>query len=119
MIGVFAASDSGAKQNLDTIAAAGGTGQAFIIDVGQDVTQAFIDALNVIRSVSLACEYQVPMPANGGELNYGQVNVEHTPPGATTPDTVLYVTTAAGCDPVTGGWYYDVDPASGGTPRRS
>ncbi len=35
-----------------------------------------------------------------------------------TAETIYYVVDAAGCDPMTGGWYYDVDPAMGGTPTK-
>ena len=31
---------------------------------------------------------------------------------------MLYVPTAAECDAATGGWHYDVDPASGATPAK-
>jgi hypothetical protein len=36
---------------------------------------------------------------------------------ASGPEEVLYAGSAARCDPVRGGWYYDVDPSMG-TPTR-
>jgi hypothetical protein len=101
---------------MDTIASAGGTTQAFIIDAAGNVSQAFLDALKEIRGQSLACAYQIPPPPSGQELDYNTLNVEHTPPNSTTPTTILYVRTADACDPTAGGWYYDSDPASGGHP---
>ncbi len=116
VIGVFSGNDQAAQADLDQIAASGGTGQAYFIDVNGNVGQAFLDALHAIQGTSLACEYQIPAPPPGETLDYNQVNVEHTPPGAMAPETVFYVGDAANCDPTTGGWYYDVDPAQGGTP---
>jgi hypothetical protein len=118
VIGVFAGNNMNAKADLDEIAAKGGTQQAFLVDASQDVTQQFIDALNAIRGEKLACEYLVPAPPPGETLDYGKVNVEHTPTGASMPSTIFYVSDAAGCDATTGGWYYDVDPAQGGAPTK-
>jgi len=111
VIGVFAGNDPTAKATVDQIAAAGGTTSAFYVDANQNVNQAFLDALNAIRGTKLACEYQIPAAPPGETLDYGQVNVKHTPAGSTTPETIYYVASAAACDPVTGGWYYDVDPS--------
>jgi hypothetical protein len=118
VIGVFSGNDLNAQSNLNQIAAAGGTQQAFFVDSNQNVAQAFLDALNQIRGTKLACEYQVPAPPPGESLDYGQVNVEHTPPGQTQRATVLYVGNAFDCDPATGGWYYDADPVNGGSPTK-
>ncbi len=118
VIGVFAGNDMTAKTNLDMLASAGGTNQAFIVDTSTNVEQAFLQALNAIRGQKLACEYLIPTPPAGQTLDYGKVNVEHTPMGSATPTTIYYVGDASKCDPTTGGWYYDVDPASGGTPTK-
>jgi len=118
VIGVFAQNDAVAQANLDAIAASGGTGNAFFITGDQDVTTAFLDALHAIQGETLACDYLIPQPPDGSDLDYGKVNVEYTPTGASMPETVFYVSTAAACDDMTGGWYYDVDPASGQTPTK-
>jgi hypothetical protein len=118
VIGVFGAGDVGAQQNLDTIAQKGGTGSAFFITDNQDVTQAFLDALHAIQGETLACEYQIPAPPDGSDLDYSKVNVEYTPPGANMPTTVFYVGGAAACDAVQGGWFYDKDPAAGQVPTK-
>ncbi|MFT3774229.1 MAG: VWA domain-containing protein [Minicystis sp.] len=119
-IGVFSPSDitAGAQDNLDQIASAGGTTKAFIIDTSQNVQQQFLDALNAIRGTKLACEYAVPAAGSSGPLDFGEVNVEHTPPGASAPTTIGYVGDVGHCDPVDGGWYYDVNPSMGGTPTK-
>jgi hypothetical protein len=108
VIGVFA--DVNAQTTVDTIAQAGGTQQAFLVDPGSnDVTTSFQAALDSIRSAALECEYNVPQPGGGQMVNYGQVNVEHTPSGGAS-STLYYVGDASGCDGTTGGWFYDTDP---------
>ncbi|WP_437630330.1 VWA domain-containing protein [Sorangium sp. So ce854] len=118
VIGVFDGDDDGAQATMDRIAEGGGTTSAFFIDTSTDVTQAFLDALTAIRGQSLACEYQVPAPSAGQTLDYGTLNVEHTRPQAGDPTTIFYVSDEASCDAAAGGWYYDVDPATGGTPTK-
>ncbi len=119
VIGVFAPEDAVmATMNLNALAVGGGTGQAVVISTMQDVTQMLQVALNQIRTQAVACQYLIP-PPSGGAIDFNKVNVQFTSGAgatATSPATVGYVKSKAGCDPVRGGWYYDVDPASGGTP---
>lgn len=115
VIGVFAPADASiATQNLNALAQGGGTGSAVVISTSQDVGQALQTALNQIRTSAVACQYQIP-PATGGTIDFTQVNVELTSASAAVT-TVPYVKSRAGCDATRGGWYYDVDPATGGTP---
>ena len=120
VIGVFSPTDNqpptNAQQNVDTIASAGGTKQAFIVDTTGNVGQQFTDALNAIRGQALACEFSLPDPPEGGALDFGKVNVSFSSNGQT--NNVYYVGDKSKCDPNTGGWYYDVDPASGATPTK-
>ncbi|HXJ21059.1 MAG TPA: hypothetical protein VMT03_12575 [Polyangia bacterium] len=118
VIGVFAASDaSNAQMNLNTIASAGGTNQAFIINTSGNVATAFISALNSVRSQGLACQYMVPQPAgDGSQLDYFSVNVQFTPSSG-QPVTIGNVKNSASCSSTQGGWYYDVDPSTGATPK--
>jgi hypothetical protein len=119
-IGVFSPDDitNGAPANLDQIAAAGGSTSAFIVDTSQNVETQFLAALDAIRGTKLACEFAVPAAGDAGQLDYGKVNVEYTGPGSASPTTIGYATNLAGCDATNGGWYYDVDPATGGTPTK-
>jgi hypothetical protein len=119
-IGVFAPADisAGAPQNLDQLAAAGGTTKSFVVDTSQNVEASFLAALNAIRGTKLACEYAIPPAGSSGALDFGKVNTEYTPSGGSAPTTVGYVPDLAGCDPTQGGWYYDADPAQGGTPTK-
>jgi hypothetical protein len=97
---------------LNGIAAAGGTGQAFLITADPNAEQAFLDALNEIQGAALPCAYVIPDPPMGEELDFGQVNVEYTPGGGGQPSTISKVDNEAACGPA-GGWYYDnpADPA--------
>lgn len=115
-IGVFTPSDatSGAAA-VNQIASAGGTKQAFVINtMGQDVEAQFQAALTSIRGAALPCQYEVPLP-EAGNADYGKINVQYTS-GAGMAMGFPYVESAARCG-TGGGWYYDVDPAEGGTPR--
>lgn len=116
-IGVF--TPDGATQgrnNLDTIAQAGGSDEAFIVDTMQDVRQEFLDALEEIRGEGLTCELALPEPPPGRSLDFRKVSVVITEGQNAT--TVDYVGAGvAGCDPVAGGWYYDEDPTVDGGPE--
>lgn len=111
VIGVFAADEAAnAKTNLDQIASAGGTTQAFLVTTGTTTTAQFVAAMNAIRDRALPCEYAIPTP-EAGTIDYGKINVQHTATsGAKT--IVPNKPNASACD-AAGGWYYDVDPATG------
>ena len=122
-IGVFAAADvqAGAPAGLNRIALAGSNNAqgAFNIETSNnDVEAQFLNALTTIRGTKLACQYQLPAPTGAGALDYNEVNVEYRPSTGGTPTTVLYTETVAACDPTAGGWYYDVDPGTGGAPTK-
>ena len=94
---------------LNSIAASGGTGSAFIVQPNGNTTQQLIDALNAIRGTLLSCEFDIPQP-DVGQLDFNLVNVELTLEGQAA--TVIPKVDGIGnCDPLQGGWYYD-DPAA-------
>ena len=114
VIGVFTQDEDlelGARQNLNRVAMAGGTDQAFIVDAGQDVAGQFLEALNVIRGARLSCEFKIPESDGTREVDLNKVNVDFTM--GTTTTRVPRVNSLSACDPVRGGWYYDVDPSAG------
>jgi hypothetical protein len=117
VIGVFGPEDADAPANLNSIATAGGTDSAFIVDTTRDVASELTQALNAIRGTTLACDFEIPVPEHGGTLDYSRVNVEVADAGGSSTD-LYYVTDAAGCDPALGGWYYDADPALGAQPTK-
>ncbi|HEY0706379.1 MAG TPA: VWA domain-containing protein [Polyangia bacterium] len=115
VVGVFSAAEiATAGPQLDSVAMAGGTGQAFVLTASDDLAKSLQDALNTIRGSALSCEFKVP-PGKGDGIDFGKVNVRFTPTSGARED-LPYVRTKAGCDPVRGGWHYDVDPANGGKP---
>jgi hypothetical protein len=115
VIGVFGPDEAAsATMNLNQLAAGGGTGTAVVINTNQNVTTALQAALTQIRTMAVACQYKIPL-ANVGAIDFGKVNVQLTGTGGLAA-TVGHVTTQAACDPTKGGWYYDVDPSTGGTP---
>ena len=114
VIGVFGPNDSGAQQNLNSIAQAGGSSSAFMVDTSGNVTQQFLAALDQIKGSALACEFQVPTP-EAGTLDYQKVNIDVETPSGT--QKLFYVEDASKCDPQNGGWYYDIPPSQG-TPTK-
>jgi hypothetical protein len=115
VIGVFTPTEATeARPLLEGLATAGGSGMPFLLDPTQDLTQKFQEALSQIRGAALACEYMLP-PAQTGALDYDKVTVRFK--GTMGDEDVPRVMNAAACDPMRGGWYYDVDPKNA-TPTR-
>lgn len=89
--------------DLNALASAGGTGQAFIVNAtGTAVGGNLTAALVAIRGASLACEYTLPAAPEGQTLDIGAVNVKHTSSAAAT-STVPYSEGCASGE----GWRYD------------
>jgi hypothetical protein len=98
--------------NLDQVATAGGTGQAYLIDTTQDTTARFVAAMNAIRGrAALPCEYPLPKSSSGAELDPGKVNVTFTESTDAGKAVLLQVPNETSCDVKQGGWYYD-DPTT-------
>jgi hypothetical protein len=95
--------------DLNQIATAGGTMQAYLVDTGQDVATQFATALNSIRSRALTCNYRIPA-STSGPLDYEYVNVNATIGSGGTPSGVRRVAGSMACDGG-GGWYYDNNAA--------
>jgi hypothetical protein len=111
VIGVFSRTEvATAQPQLDQLAMGGGTTSAFILTATDDLNMRLLDALNTIRGAALACEYTIPTPAKG-DLDFSKVNVRYTSTGG--PENIPYVERMDRCDPMRGGWYYDVHPSMG------
>jgi hypothetical protein len=90
--------------NLNAIAAASGTGSAFLVQSGG--AAAILTALNQIREdAQIPCALQVPT-AGGKQVDYQTVNVRISDSGCKVT-TFLNVREVGKCDPAAGGWYYD------------
>ncbi len=92
-------------QKLDAVAAAGGTGKAFVIPVSNptETTSVLQKAFESIRSqVQLSCDFPLPAAPAGQTLDTNRVNVGFTSgAGAETP--LVY---SADCK-APNGWRYD------------
>lgn len=92
--------------NLDEIARAGGSGDAYLVE-GGDVAAEMLRALNEVRgTATVPCEFTIPAAPEGESLDFGRVNAVYTTPDGNT-EQLPYVESSGGCDPHTGGWYYD------------
>jgi hypothetical protein len=96
--------------NLNGIAQAGGTGQAFLVDTGGNAQQQFLDALNKIRGQALGCVYTIPLPTSG-QLDFGSVNVVYKPGDGSQPVLLPKVNDKGSCPASGDAWYYDNNAA--------
>jgi hypothetical protein len=99
----------GVEENLAQMAEAGGTASPpFIVDGagGEKTEQEFLSALSLIRGKKLSCDVAIP---DGAGSDPWLINVQYRAEGVGDPATLLYVSSAADCDPAISGWYYD-DP---------
>lgn len=105
VIGVGPALDS-----LNALASAGGTGQAFLVEVGNPAkTQAdFLNAINTVRGALVPCDVAIPPAPAGQTLDPKAVNVDIVTGDTTTPLGYNQECTGGA------GWRYD-DPS---TPTR-
>jgi hypothetical protein len=103
-IATFVIGVGSSLSNLNGIAAAGGTTQAFLVDTGGNVNMQFLAAMNAIRN-SASCQYTIPVPASGTP-NFAEVNVVFTPDGGSAT-TIPNVASASACPSNGNGWYYD------------
>jgi hypothetical protein len=96
------------QQDLDSVANAGGTGKALIVDGSGNAEQQFVAQMNQIRgNAQVPCAFQIPPPPPGDHFDRNLVNVEFT--DSSGNDTIVYtVPDASGCNPAAGGgWYFD------------
>jgi len=115
VIGVFSqAAASEAQANLDSIADAGGTGEAFVITTSGMVTNEFLAALNEVRLTAKSCEFELTKPDE--PIDYTEVWVKITPKMG-DPVWVSYVSSAAVCGDQ-GGFYYDEPLGAGVLPTK-
>jgi uncharacterized protein YegL len=94
----------GNVSNMDTIAKAGGTDKAFVVSTN-DPTQTqddLLKAMEEIRLSALSCDYKIPDPPPGEELDKDKVNVVYAPEGK-KEETLSYNPSCKGGT----GWRYD------------
>jgi len=95
--------------NLDQIAAAGGTERAYLVQ-GGDVGAEVLTALNRIRgAAAIPCDLALPEPPLGQSLALDAVNLEYAGDDCqVTPFSAVQGAAACGTED---GWYYD-DPSA-------
>ena len=92
-------------QNLDQIAAAGGTTRAHLVEGGGGAD--ILAELNKIRSdAAIPCSLQLPRPTGSDALDLSSVNVVSADASCHLT-TIGNVADATRCDAQRGGWYYD------------
>lgn len=91
--------------NLDKIAAAGGTTAAY--DITKDINE-FSAKTAEIRTEALGCDFEIPPPPNGQELDPEEVNFTYTPKGMGSPKILPRADNLADCNGLPG-WYYDTN----------
>jgi hypothetical protein len=92
--------------NLNQIAMAGGTKQAYLVEMAtaDQLAMAFKAVQN--QAALLACSFMIPPPPAGMTLDPNKVNVQFTAPDPAMSFPVGQVTDRMACGPM-GGWYYD------------
>jgi hypothetical protein len=110
VIGIFSPGQDASPGAFAALATAGGTAPPFLVQPMDNLAQRFLDALAAIRGQALPCTFSIPIP-EAGTIDPLKVNVHFQ--GSMGNELVLFARTRDRCDPVRGGWYYDVDPAVG------
>jgi hypothetical protein len=106
VIGVFGDLDADGQERLDEVARAGATDRAIVVDTASSLAIDFLEALNVIRSTAVSCDFQLDSSAG---LNFDRVNLRTSDDtGAEASLVNVGDATACGDDP---GWYYVRDAA--------
>jgi hypothetical protein len=98
-------------ESLEAMATAGATQAPILVRANVNTTQAFLSALDQVRTVALPCDYD--LPSNASDFN--RVNVELTASGDV--NALPKVDNRAACEGA--GWYYDSDEtAADDDPKR-
>ncbi|HEY3496535.1 MAG TPA: vWA domain-containing protein [Polyangiaceae bacterium] len=96
-----------AEFNLNNIAIAGGTNEAFLVD-SENVADSFVTALRNVSNSRLACEYNIPPPPSGTQvIDLEEVQVTYTTAEERTEEVPRIQDLEACARNPNGGWYYD------------
>jgi hypothetical protein len=107
VVGLTDALGEGVNQdNLNELAAAGGTEQAFFIKDGPTAAEDLFDALDAVRGLALPCDFPLPESTKEGtEIDPGFVNVVYTA-GDGTERTLTKLSEGTTCAD-SQSWHYD------------
>ena len=112
VIGVFQPGETPSINNVNAIAAAGGTEKAAFIDASGAVEQQFLDALRSVKTTAAPCQLELSQTDG---LNFFRAELLFDA-GNGTSTPLPYVEGLLGCAAKPEGWYYDIPPAQG-TPQ--
>jgi hypothetical protein len=102
VIGLTGASET----QLNQLAVAGGTDQAYFVADGNTATQGLLEALLAIRGMPISCDFAVPTSTEAGiEIDPKLINVNYTSSAGAETELGL-VADAASCG-TEQAWYYD------------
>jgi hypothetical protein len=102
-IPTYAIGIAGASEDqMNEIAQAGGTQEAFFAGNTMTAQQDLVNALNAIRGTVLSCAFPLPQ---GSNVDPNKVNIRFTP-SAGVEQGLAQAMNAAACS-TAGGWYYD------------
>jgi len=94
------------EADMDRIAAAGGTTKGIFVADGASTTQDLLDALGAIRGAIVDCDFPMPEPEPGVEVEPAFINVNFTPSNGKT-STLVQIANESACSADPRGWYYD------------
>lgn len=92
---------------LNGIAAAGGTGQALLVDTSTNADVAFLNALTQIRRSALGCDFEIPV---GSAVVRDRAQVNFVPDDGSPTLYVGQVANKAACVAGAGWFFDDADP---------
>jgi hypothetical protein len=93
------------EADMDAIAEAGGTMQGIFVSDGANAQQELLAALGAIRGQVLDCDFPMPQPKPGIDVDPNLINVNYTPSGG-AQTTLTQVANADACG-AGQSWYYD------------
>jgi hypothetical protein len=93
------------EADMDAIAEAGGTMQGIFVSDGANAQQELLTALGDIRGQVLDCDFPMPEPKPGIDVDPNLINVNYTA-GSGTQTTLTQVPNADACG-AGQSWYYD------------
>jgi len=91
--------------SLNSVAAAGGTGQVNVVDTLGNTQQQVVTALGQIARAAAGCSYSLPAP-DGGAVDTTHLNVQYKTGGG-SPQGMPNVADAAHCPATGDAWYFD------------
>jgi hypothetical protein len=101
---------NGALDNLQVIAKAGGSGEAFLIS-GGDIGKQFVQAMLGISTTPLDCGFDIPATTTTGDpIDLAQVWVEYVAAATGVPLTITQLANLGQCSSAPEGWYFDAPP---------